>query len=149
MGTIVAGIDGSEASKIVLRWAIDEAALRGASVTAVHAYLPLDATWASLPEVALASIPPETLEHDAQERATAVLDDVLAGIDTDVAVTSKVVAGRPADALIEAARDADLLVVGSRGHGGFRGLLLGSVSHQVVTHAIVPTVVVPTRRHDE
>jgi nucleotide-binding universal stress UspA family protein len=149
MRTIVAGIDGSEASKIVLRWAIEEAALRGDAVTAVHAYLPLDATWAALPEVALASIPPETLEHDAQERATAILDEALAELDTQVTVTSKVVAGRPADVLIEAARDADMLVVGSRGHGGFRGLLLGSVSHQVVTHAVVPTVVVPTRRHDE
>lgn len=149
MRNIVVGIDGSDASKIVLRWAIDEAALRGDTVTAIHAYLPFDATWAALPEVALAAIPPEAFEHDAQERATAILDEILAGIDTDVTVTSKAVAGRPADVLIEAARDADLLVVGSRGHGGFRGLLLGSVSHQVVTHAVVPTVVVPTRRHDE
>lgn len=149
MRTIVVGIDGSEASKIVLSWAVKEAALRGDTVTAVHAYLPLDATWAALPEVALASIPPETLEHDAHERAQAVLEEVLAALDTQVEVSSKVVAGRPADVLIETSQDADMLVVGSRGHGGFRGLLLGSVSHQVVTHAVVPTVVVPTRRPDE
>jgi len=144
MRTIVVGIDGSEASKIVLRWAIDEAVLRGDRVTAIHAYLPFDATWAALPEVALASIPPETLEQDAQERAETVLRQALAEFDTDVEVTALATAGRPSDVLLEASRGADLLVVGSRGHGGFRGLLLGSVSHQVVTHAVVPTVVVPT-----
>lgn len=145
MGGIIVGIDGSQASGIVLRWALREAAIHGDSVTAVHAYLPLDATWAALPEVALASIPVETFEQEAKQRAQATLDDCVVAVDTDVDVRRQVVAGRPADVLIEASRDADLLVVGSRGHGGFRGLLLGSVSHQVVTHAVVPTVVVPTR----
>lgn len=144
MASIVAGIDGSPASRIVLRWAVQEAALRDASVTVVHAYLPLDATWAALPEVALASIPPETFEKDARDRAKTIVDEIVAEVDTAVEVTTEVVAGRPSDVLIELSRGADLLVVGSRGHGGFRGLLLGSVSHQVVTHAVVPTVVVPT-----
>lgn len=145
MRKIVVGVDGSPASTRVLRWAIQEAALRGDSVLAVHAYLPLDATWAALPEVALASIPPDTLEVDARERAERILDEVLADLVTEVEVTAKAVAGRPADVLIEQSEDADLLVVGSRGRGGFRGLMLGSVSHQVVTHAVVPTVVVPIR----
>lgn len=145
MRTIVVGIDGSSASPRVLRWALEEAALRGDTVLAIHAYLPLDATWAALPEVALATIPPDTLESDARDRAQRILDEATSGLDTGVDVVAKAVAGRPADVLIEASDGADLLVVGSRGRGGFRGLMLGSVSHQVVTHAVVPTVVIPIR----
>lgn len=141
--TIVVGIDGSAAAENALRWAIAEAELRGDAVVAVHAYVPLEAQWAALPELAIASIPPDVLEEDAKTRAQATLDRVLGDLDSDVQVTSKVVPGRAVDVLREAAADADLLVVGSRGLGGFKGLLLGSVSHQVVTHAPVPTVVVP------
>jgi nucleotide-binding universal stress UspA family protein len=71
--------------------------------------------------------------------------DALAGVDVERVVIDD---RHPAEALVEASNDADLLVVGSRGRGGFKQLLLGSVSHAVVLHATCPVVVVPSRRDD-
>lgn len=143
MRRIVVGVDGSASSEHALRWAVEEAALRGDEVLAVHSYVPLEAQWAALPELAIATIPPDVLQQDAEERVRRSVQRALEGVDTTVAVTTAAIAGRPADVLREASDGADMLVVGSRGMGGFRGLLLGSVSHQVLTHATVPTVVVP------
>lgn len=139
MAVIVAGVDGSEGSKEALRWALAEAALRGATVRAVCAW--------SLP-IAFGGpyMPPQPYEGaELRDRAQALLDaavDEVAGEDAPVAVARVVEQGSPADVLVRAAEDADLLVVGSRGHGGFAGLLLGSVSQQCAQHAPCAVVIV-------
>ena len=138
--TIVVGVDGSEESWRALRWAVDEARLRGARVVAVHAWL--------CPRVGIGAhtVPPgyEELRRDAGE----TLEDAVRSVeatDPDVAVERRVVEGIPADELIAAAEDtgAALLVLGSRGLGGLAGLLLGSVGRQCLHHALCPVVIVP------
>lgn len=136
MSTIVVGIDGSDASKLALRWAVDEARLRKAAVRAVHVWqYPASAAWAGMfvdfyDELARASV--DFLEQAMAETVQ----------DTDVQIERRVVCGLPAASLVDASADADMLVVGSRGLGGFKGLLLGSVSHQCIHHATCPVVVV-------
>jgi nucleotide-binding universal stress UspA family protein len=81
---------------------------------------------------------------DMTASAERLLAEVLQKVDSSgVTITSRVVRGAPATALIAAAKDADLLVIGRRGHGGFMGLLLGSVAQQVAHHAPCPVVLVP------
>ncbi len=138
MNTIVVGIDGSDASKAALEWALAEADLRGDSVRAVHA-------WA-MPYVAY-GYPGWTVDpEDFHAAAQATLDQTVAAAvgeeNGDVEVESKLVEGLTAETLLAEAADADLLVVGSRGHGGFAGLLLGSVSHQCAQHAGCPVVII-------
>ena len=89
-----------------------------------------------------------SLDADLMERFAAgakeLLERELAAVDTSgIEVERLVEARNAADALIDAARDADLLVVGTRGHGGFKGLLLGSVSQQAAHHASCPVVIIP------
>lgn len=136
-GRIAVGVDGSEGSLAALQWALDEAAVRGVDVTAVIAWLEPYAT----AEVMAPMITEDALRDGARES----LDGVIAAaeIPAGVAVHREVVRGHPVRALFDATAGADELVVGSRGHGGFVGLLLGSVSHQVVAHAPRPVVVVP------
>jgi nucleotide-binding universal stress UspA family protein len=139
--TIVVGIDGSDASKQALRWAIEEARVHGARVIALHAWEPP----APVPEVApmpaidLVDFVGE-VRGAAEKRVADMVEEVVGG-DTSVTVEPVAVEGSPAEALIGAARNADLVVVGSRGHGGFTSLLLGSVSHQVAQHAACPVVI--------
>jgi nucleotide-binding universal stress UspA family protein len=139
---IVVGIDASEDSLRALRWALQEAVLRQASVELVHAY--------PIPELtAMPMIVTLPSDDELQKAAEQVLTDALAtvGGPGDVPTTTVARAGSPAAVLCDVARDADLLVVGARGLGGFRGLLLGSVSHQVVAHSPCPVVtVVPEER---
>jgi nucleotide-binding universal stress UspA family protein len=128
------GVDGSEGSLRALRWALQEARLRGTRLRAVLAWSYLDQ-------------PPDTFdpaygEDDARQQ----LDEALAKVAADangVEIERVVVNDLPARALLDAGRDADLLVVGARGLGGFKGLLLGSVSQQVAQQARCPVVVVP------
>lgn len=136
---IVAGIDGSADSARALDWALDEARYRDARVTVVHAWRP--ATFGAL-DFAAPVLDYQSLENTA--KATA--ERVLAAANTDglSAPVQTVVDSRPAaDALLAAAGDAALIVVGSRGRGGFASLLLGSVSSRVVHHADCPVVVIP------
>jgi nucleotide-binding universal stress UspA family protein len=148
MDKIVVGVDGSDASKQALHWAIDEARVHGARVTAVHAWEPP----APVPEVA----PMPTIDfvdfgaelRDGAEKLVAGMVDEVVGGDTSVTIEPVAVEASPAEALLDAARDADLLVVGSRGHGGFRALLLGSVSHQVAQHAPCPVVIHRARQEN-
>lgn len=135
--TIVVGVDGSPESRAALRWALAEARLRGADVQAVYVW--------SIPVIPGRELGPSYVlpMEDLRAEAGAVLDAVLADEVTDgVQVTPVVVEGNPADMLVEAGKEADLLVVGSRGHGGFAGLLLGSVSAQLAHHAACPLVIV-------
>jgi len=138
MHRIVVGVDGSEESKAALRWALDEGRLRSASVRAIYAWaFPHMATWSGY--IAPAQLNIDALQHDAEE----LLDSVIAEANTEgVDVGRAAVQGSAAQVLVEAAAEADLLVVGSRGHGGFAGLLLGSVSQQCAHHAPCPVVIV-------
>lgn len=140
MKQIVVGVDGSEGAQRALEWAVDEASAHGAKLTAVHAWSVVYAGGA-LPYAYNAS-PIDA--SDFEKHATEVLDTAIAALPVHgVAIESHVVCGGAADALLKAAKGADLLVVGSRGRGGFSALLLGSVSHQVAQHAPCPVVVIP------
>jgi nucleotide-binding universal stress UspA family protein len=143
MKTIVVGVDGSETSKRALAWAIEEAGLRGCKVRTVHAWqYPVSDAWAGMPVNIY-----DELEEDAKRQLDSVVREV-AGAQA-AGIEQVVVVGAPSWVLVESARDAELLVVGSRGLGGFKGLLLGSVGQQVVHHAPCPVVVLPHVEHAE
>lgn len=140
-GTIVVGVDGSEVGQSALAWAVAEAAQRGAEVVAVHAWQPPvvgDPTG-----LGAMSFPLDELSAGAKAVLTSAVEQ-LGG--QGAGVRQVVSEGSAAAVLLDHAADADLVVVGSRGRGGFAGLLLGSVSHQVAQHAICPVVIVPTNR---
>jgi nucleotide-binding universal stress UspA family protein len=148
METIVVGIDGSSGAEAALDFAGAEAKLRGAKLRIVAAW--------EVPVAAYAGVggfsPPidtstfdvfrERAEQVANEAAEQVRDEH--GIECETVVTE----GQPAAVLLEQAKNADLVVVGSRGLGGFRSLLLGSVSQQVVHYAPCPVVVVHSDREE-
>ncbi len=140
MSTIVVGVDGSEASVKALRFAIGEARLHGAAVKAVNAWhippILYEAGWAPVP------IDMSVYPKEAQEMLDKSLAEAGAGA-SGVEVSTVVRQGQAADIVCEEAKGAELLVVGSRGLGGFRGLLLGSVSQQCAHHAPCPVVIVP------
>ena len=142
-GTIVVGVDGSPGSRAALRWAIAEARLRNSTVEATI-------TWQT-PTYAYTGVAVMPPIDELGEAAKAAVEDTIAaeiaelsGDAASVEVRPIVVEGPAAAVLIERSADAELLVVGSRGFGGFRGLLLGSVSHQCASHAHCPVVVVPS-----
>jgi nucleotide-binding universal stress UspA family protein len=145
---IIVGVDGSAGSRLALEWAVGEARLRGARLVAVHTWeTPLLGTGSDPFGAGPGAIDP-SLDADLIERFAAdakeLLERELAAVDTSgIEVERLLEARNAADALIDAARDADLLVVGTRGHGGFKGLLLGSVSQQAAHHASCPVVIVP------
>jgi len=143
MEKIVVGVDGSDASKDALRWAVEDARARGAEVVALHAYeVPVPAPHAvpSSP-VDLPALVAEA--HDsAQQFVTSVVDEVVGNAVT-VDVAPIAVEDAPAKALLDVSRDADLLVVGSHGHG-LSGLFLGSVSLECAQHAACPVVIFRT-----
>ncbi len=134
---IVAGVDGSGPSKAALAWAIRQGRLTGATVEAVIAWeFPVNyGTPAPL-------MPPRTdFEEVASEVVTLAIADV-SSPDERVTIRRKVVEGNAAQVLLDASAGADLLVVGSRGHGGFVEALLGSVGQHCVHHATCPVVVI-------
>ena len=139
MEKIVVGVDGSAGSRAALRWAWNEARAHGAALEVVVAWqYPITS---SLP--AFGSMPtPDDLEGEARDAMLAIVAEEGITPDAGVAVTTLVAEGTAVQALLGAAANADLLVVGSRGHGGFTGLLVGSVSQQCVSHSTVPVVVV-------
>ena len=134
---IVVGVDGSACATHALRWALKEARLRGDAVEAIH-------IWHISSVVDISGMVPDsfdTLHECAQEVLAAVIAEVQAEAE-GVELTSRIVQGAGAATLIEASADADLLVVGRRGHGGFLSLVMGSVAAQVAGHAHCPVVVV-------
>ena len=135
---IVVGIDGSESSAEALRWALGEAQLRKTDVLGLHAWT-MPAPPGRLGFYAEPLQDPEPYREGAEKLVESVVGEVAAG--GDVRVEHRAVQGSAGDVLVQASEGADLLVVGSRGHGGFTGLLLGSVSQQCVTHAKCPVVV--------
>ena len=129
-------MDGSEAAREALQWAVDEARRRDATVQAVYAWhQPVVSACGFIGEM-------DPFKEEAQH----LLDAAVDGVDaTGIApVERKLVTGGAAQALIRAAKGAALLVVGSRGRGGFSGLLLGSVSQQIAQHAPCPVVILPS-----
>ena len=141
MSEIVVGVDGSEESKRALGWAADEARLRDARLVAVLAWTPAVVAPGPWPAIEVPMPDPDELETGMTAALSSAVDEVL-GPERDIEVEQRVVRGSAAPMLVEAARDAELLVVGSRGHGGFAGLLLGSVSQQCAHHASCPVVIV-------
>lgn len=141
MPEIVVGIDGSEHSVLALEWALKQAALQHSQVTVLTVNSVPESGWTGLP-VTVAQDPVD--EEKARQAAEAMTQKVLSqlGEAQPSSATIRAVTGYPATELIKASRDADLLVVGSRGAGGFTKLLVGSVSSQVVNHAACPVVVV-------
>lgn len=133
---IVVGVDGSESSMAALRWAVAHAKGFDAVVAAVIAW-DFPTTYGWVPK------PPEewNFERIAEKKLADTLELALPH-GGHVGVRSCVRKGHPAGVLVEFARGAELLVVGGRGHGGFTGVLLGSVSQHCVTHATCPVLVV-------
>lgn len=135
MGEVVVGVDESEGAGRALRWAADAAGRRGWTMTAVLA-------WGYLDQHRGGGQPrfePSYGEADARR----ALAEITTGVLGDASgVELRAICERPARALLEASAEAELLVVGARGLGGFRGLLLGSVSQHVLHHATVPVAVV-------
>jgi nucleotide-binding universal stress UspA family protein len=131
---IVVGIDGSLGSTRGLRWALEEAQVRGASVKAIVA-------WQYDPLTALVMGPAHGHETIAREVANAAIDHAQR-LAPQVSFTAEVCFDATVPALLDASLGADLLVVGSRGHGGFQDALLGSVAHQCARHAVCEVVVV-------
>jgi nucleotide-binding universal stress UspA family protein len=140
---IVVGVDGSDASKDALRWAADYTALVAGQLRAMSAW-----EWPVTLGVALPLPEDYSPLDDANENLAQTVREVL-GSSPAVAVTTEIVEGPPAAALVAASQTAALLVVGSRGHGGFTGLLLGSTSENCVRHAACPVVVVRHQKTGE
>ncbi len=135
-GRIVVGIDGSPQAARALAWAYDEARLRGCALQVIYSFPAL----VSYAGTTAHEYYPQ-VEHEAEE----VFSRALAALpEDDVPVERTLLSGNPAGHLVEASRGATLLVIGSRGFGGFRGMLLGSVSMHCVHHAYCPVAVIRT-----
>jgi len=135
---VIVGVDGSDTSDAAVAFAFEAAALRGIGLTAVHAFGAVG--------VSDEAVTPEPRRLAAEE--SRILTDSLVGWQQkypDVEVTARLVRGHPAWALAGESVDGRLLVVGTRGRGGFAGLFLGSVSQAVLHHAACPVAVVPRR----
>lgn len=145
MPGIVVGVDGSEHSAQVLEWAVKEAGLRKASLTVLTVWQVAGNHWTGNPEVYPADQAETEKMRQAAEEATKKAVDA-AGASTPTSVTVRAVSGIPAQELVNASNDADLVVVGARGGGGFARLMLGSTSNQVVSHSAAPVVVIPAGR---
>lgn len=139
---IVVGVDSSHGSKAALGWALTQARLTGAAVEAV-------AAWQQTPiyEYSYGAIPMQSPDDSiaviAEKALTETVAEVVGTGDQPVDVRIRVARGPAAQVLLEAAAGAELLVVGSRGHGAFAGMLLGSVSQHCTHHAPCPVIVVP------
>jgi nucleotide-binding universal stress UspA family protein len=143
MSGIFVGVDGSDHSRLALAWALREAAQRRMPLTVVSVR-PAPVRPATDIYWAVPSLPADARDEGAERRVLQEFVDKVADEtgETLPDISLVVEKGDPAEVLIRASRDADLLVVGSRGSGGFARLMLGSVSSKVVHHAASPVVVV-------
>lgn len=148
------GVDGSAGSVAALRWALAEAQARGAPLRIVHAYevprLPLGELGVGGPGMAVPPLPADELDRlraASEAQARRVVDSTLEQAESaakdGIDIQRDVIEGPATPVLIEAGRGAALLVLGSRGRGGFAGLLLGSVSQQCAQHPPCPVVILP------
>ncbi len=140
---IVVGVEGSGGAGKALRWAISEARYRNAHIEVVTAYAPTYIPAA--PDVGFVPLDPCDIEREVVRLQDSVVASVQDRIDAaGITVSQTVARGRAADVLVQLSDGADMLVVGNRGRGGFRGLRLGSVSHQIAQHAACPVMIVRT-----
>jgi nucleotide-binding universal stress UspA family protein len=141
---VVVGVDGSAESVQALQWAAGFGAATGATVDAVIAW-----HYPSAVGPAPVGVAPESISDEVRHQMTETVRKAItdAAIDSDL-VQVQVAYGHPAEVLVGLSAAADLLVVGSRGHGRFTGMLVGSVSLHCVTHAVCPVVVVRRPGHD-
>jgi nucleotide-binding universal stress UspA family protein len=141
MPGILVGIDGSAHSQRALEWAAKEAGLRHTSLTVLTVHQAVRGFWGGTLHYA----GDEDLTEKGRQAAQAETDKVLAGIGDarPTSVTVKAVQGIPAEEILNEGADADMIVLGSRGGGGFARLLLGSVSANVAEHAKVPVMILP------
>jgi nucleotide-binding universal stress UspA family protein len=145
---VLVGVDGSDGSRAALAAAVDEASRMGAEVEAVATYVEAD-HWTDLGTVVIPSV--DEVRSDLEQRVRRLVEEVLADRRDRVKapvpnVRTGVVEGSPAEVLVHRGQSADLLVVGNRGRGAFRGLLLGSVALHCAMHAPCPVMVVHPRR---
>jgi len=145
-GSIVVGVDGSDASQEALRWAVEEARLRSAPLVAVHA-------WSFVPpqpigDPGMLAMPagdlPGQLSAESEAARIALESAVEGVLGADAEIERKLVDGDAGEALVAESSSAQLVVVGSHGRSGFKAALLGSVSRHVTNHAACPVVVVKT-----
>lgn len=139
MQEIVVGVDGSDGSRRALEWAAGEARNHAGRLVVLAAWeIPVLVDGSGAWERGKLS---DALRAEAEDRSASMAREVCDGLE----YVSRAVEGPAARALVDAARNADMLVVGSRGRGGFSSLLLGSVSSQCAHHAPCPVVIVPVR----
>ncbi len=145
MPGITVGIDGSDYSQRALEWAVKEAVIRNAPLTVLAVHQVAGNHWTANPEIYPADAPEaEKMRQRAQDLVQKLID--ASGGSGPASVTVRAVSGIAAQELIKASNDSDLVVVGSRGGGGFSRLWLGSTANQVVNHAAAPVVVIPAGR---
>lgn len=141
MPGITVGVDGSDHSRKALEWAVREAGARRTSLTVIAVHPVPRNHWTGDPERYTTDAPEtETIRQAAEEAVQKAVSQV--GEPGPTSVTVRAVTGVPAHELVAASADTDLMVVGSRGGGGFSKMVLGSVSGQVVSHAESPVVVI-------
>jgi nucleotide-binding universal stress UspA family protein len=140
---IVCGVDGSPAGRRALDWAVDEARRRNCRLRAVSVWW-----WDGLQSGASTTSRDEA-RHRAEVVLNRVLDEAFSELDDPPETERLAVEGRPSERLCLAALDAELLVLGSHGHGAIHGTLVGSTSQHVIRHALCPVVILPDPRHVE
>jgi len=142
MPGIIVGVDGSEISRRALDWAVREAGLRGTALTVLAVHQVATNHWTGTAELYPADQPiTETMRRAAEEAVQKAVSQ--AGAPAPASVTVRAVSGLPAQELLGASSDADLVVVGTNSGGGLSQMLLGSVTNKVVNHAACPVVVIP------
>jgi nucleotide-binding universal stress UspA family protein len=145
MPGIIVGIDDSANAQAVLDWAAREAGIQHADLTVMTVVPTIVSQWTGQPlHYPGAEEAVEKARQGAQEKVAKSASD--SGDPQPSSITVQAFDGSPAQALIDASRDADLVIVGARGSGGFASLMLGSVSTQVAHHAACPVVIVPAGR---
>jgi nucleotide-binding universal stress UspA family protein len=142
-GKVVVGVDGSDSSRRALRFALNHALATGSQVMVVNSWeVPLPADEASLAADAQ-SLHEEVFDRQSEEVVAGVLAEVIDDRTQDLDISAVRMQADPVEALLKAGEDADLVVVGSRGRGGVRGLVMGSTSQGVLHHARGPVAVLP------
>lgn len=144
MPGIVVGVDGSDCSRRALDWAINEAAIRRTPLTVLSVYQPIRGHWSASVEYPEEADLTAHTRKAVQEEADTALERLPAWARPPE-VTARAVIGLPAEEILRAAAAADMIVVGSRGAGGFAKLQMGSVTFQVARHARCPVAVIPAR----
>lgn len=131
---IVVGVDGSSCSLAALRWAAREARQRDAELVALHAW--------QIPDIGLPGVSPPYSKEPFTEHARQLVQGAITETPDAAGAHIETVEGHPGHALVEASREASLLVVGCHGHGPIPGTLLGSAAHRAAMHATCPVVIV-------